>query len=114
MAAYTPAIPTGRRAMSMSPPRPNGIGSATICRSTRRPAPTRSSPAFSAPGLDAMLVGKALLPVIVALALLIPSRPAGTVPGHMHLFDFTGFPGGSVLKWLQQKGFVPKQDATSP
>lgn len=61
-----------------------------------------------------MLVGKALLPVIVALALLIPSRPAGTVPGHMHLFDFTGFPGGSVLKWLQQKGFVPKQDATSP
>jgi hypothetical protein len=61
-----------------------------------------------------MALGRILVSFILALALLTPSRPAGTVPGHADVFDFAGFPGGPVLKWLQQRGFVPKQDAASP
>jgi len=37
-----------------------------------------------------------------------PSRAADAVVFSM---DFSGFPGGSVLNWLESKGFKPKQDA---
>jgi hypothetical protein len=54
-----------------------------------------------------------LVPLALLLALAAAPRPAGTVPGHAHLFDFTGFTGGPALKWLEQKGFVAKQDAAT-
>ena len=31
----------------------------------------------------------------------------------IYAVDFAGFPGGTVLKWLNSKGFVPKQDASN-
>jgi hypothetical protein len=54
-----------------------------------------------------------LLILSTALFLVAAAPPAGTAPGHAHSFDFAGFPGGSVLKWLEQRGFVAKQDAAT-
>jgi len=60
-----------------------------------------------------MAIRRALLPFLAVFLVLTAARPAGTVPGHAHVVDFAGFPGGSVLKWMEQKGFTAKQDATS-
>ena len=43
--------------------------------------------------------------------LLLLAGPAAAVDGQT--FDFSGYTGGPVLKWLQSQGFQAKQDATS-
>lgn len=48
------------------------------------------------------------LPILAILLLL-----ASPAAADGQTFDFTGYTGGSVLSWLQSKGFQPKQDATS-
>jgi Protein of unknown function (DUF3047) len=61
-----------------------------------------------------MTAGRALLSFLAALFVLTaPAHLAGTVPIPDTVFKFTGYSGGPVLKWLEQKGFVAKRDATS-
>src|SRR5262245_48173666 len=61
-----------------------------------------------------MLTGRALLSFLAALLVMTAAvRPAGPAPVPDTVFKFTGYSGGPVLKWLAQKGFVAKQDATS-
>ena len=56
----------------------------------------------------------AVLSCLAALIVLTAAaRPAGTLPMPDTVFNFAGYPGGPVLKWLAKKGFVAKQDATS-
>lgn len=43
--------------------------------------------------------------------LLLLAGPAAAVDGQT--FDFSGYTGGPVLKWLQSQGFQAKQDASS-
>lgn len=55
---------------------------------------------------------------IAVLAILIavvsaPVRVVEAAEPPVYSLDFTGFPGGDVLKWLGTKGFVPKQDANN-
>ncbi len=49
------------------------------------------------------------LPVLIVLMLV--AHPAVAFDGQT--FDFAGYPGGPVLKWLQSQGYQAKQDAAS-
>jgi hypothetical protein len=61
-----------------------------------------------------MVIARVLLPLFAALIVVTAAaRPAEPMPVPDTVFDFTGYSGGPVLKWLAQKGFVAKQDATS-
>ena len=46
---------------------------------------------------------------VVIIAIPNPTRSANRL---IYGVDFSGFPGGSALKWLGSKGFVPKQDSS--
>lgn len=50
---------------------------------------------------------------ILGLVILVAARPAQPAQPVIYSVDFTGFPGGTILKWLSSKGFVPKQDASN-
>jgi len=50
---------------------------------------------------------------LLLLILLAVPRPALPGPSVIFSVDFTGFPGGTVLSWLNSKGFLPKQDAAN-
>jgi len=47
------------------------------------------------------------------LALAGPGEPARSASSADYAIDFSGFGGGSVLKWLEARGFLPKQDAAN-
>ena len=59
--------------------------------------------------------GKLLLAICaiagsVTITSPIPARSADSL---IYGVEFSGFPGGSVLRWLRSKGFQPKQDASN-
>ena len=60
------------------------------------------------------MTGRLSLAVLAMLIAVIsaPARFAAAEPP-VYSVDFTGFPGGNVLKWLGAKGFVAKQDASN-
>lgn len=49
---------------------------------------------------------------LALVAMIASDHPARSADGAKRGFDFSGFPGGSVLSWLGARGFVPKQDAS--
>jgi hypothetical protein len=57
------------------------------------------------------MTGKFLF-AICAIILVASAHPARSAGSLIYGVDFSGFPGGSVLKWLGSKGFVPKQDSS--
>jgi hypothetical protein len=62
--------------------------------------------------VPAMALCRTLLKRFSVLSvLLLLAGPAAAADGQT--FDFTGYTGGSVLSWLQSKGFQAKQDASS-
>ena len=53
---------------------------------------------------------------ILAILIAVVSAPVRVVEAAeppVYSVDFTGFPGGDVLKWLGAKGFIAKQDASN-
>ncbi|HUK07412.1 MAG TPA: hypothetical protein VLX09_06050 [Stellaceae bacterium] len=48
--------------------------------------------------------------LVIACSAMAPSA-ARSQSSVIYSVDFSGFPGGSVLKWLGSRGFVAKQDA---
>jgi len=48
---------------------------------------------------------------IALLGLAGPGKPAQSASSIIYAIDFAGFAGGSVLKWLEARGFLPRQDA---
>jgi hypothetical protein len=61
------------------------------------------------------MAGKAFLAVlaIVSSLIAISGHPARSASSVIYSVDFSGFSGGSVLRWLESRGFLPKQDASN-
>jgi len=59
------------------------------------------------------MTGKRLLAIcaIMSSVIMASANPSLGADGVAFSLDFSGFPGGSVLNWLESKGFEPKQDA---
>jgi len=57
--------------------------------------------------------GKRLLAIcaIISSVIMATANPSRAANGAAFSIDFSGFQGGSVLNWLESKGFEPKQDA---
>ncbi len=61
-----------------------------------------------------MAICKSLLKRLsILVVLMLVAGPVAAEQRRDRVVDFVGFSGGQVLKWLQQKGFEPKQDANS-
>ena len=61
------------------------------------------------------VAGRRLLAIcaIVSSLIIAAADAARSADSVIYGVDFSGFPGGSVLKWLGSKGFQPKQDASN-
>ena len=59
------------------------------------------------------MAGKRLLAIctIMSSVMIAPAVTSRAADSVAFSIDFSGFPGGSVLNWLESKGFEPKQDA---
>jgi len=59
--------------------------------------------------------GKALVVflAIVSSAIAVCAHPAHSASNVVYSVDFSGFSGGPVLRWLESRGFLPKQDASN-
>lgn len=65
--------------------------------------------------LRGRIAGKAshALFAIAISAIALSGHPAGAADSVIYGVDFAGFSGGSALKWLESRGFQPKQDASN-
>jgi hypothetical protein len=61
------------------------------------------------------MAAKALLAVcaIASVAMVAATRPARAADSVIYSVDFSGYSGGSVLRWLASKEFLPQQDANN-
>lgn len=59
------------------------------------------------------MLAKFLLAVCAFVICAVASVPAGSTDGVIYSADFSGPPGGSVLNWLDAKGFKPQRDANN-
>ena len=59
------------------------------------------------------MAGKIFLALLVVACTVIAVSTARSESSVIYSVDFSGFAGGPVLKWLEAKGFVPKQDASN-
>jgi len=57
------------------------------------------------------MAGRTLLALIVIACSVVTASAARSQSSVIYSVDFSGFPGGSVLKWLGSRGFAAKQDA---
>ena len=59
------------------------------------------------------MAGKTLLVLLAVVCSVLAVSAARSAPSVVYSVDFSGFAGGSALKWLESRGFVPKQDASN-
>jgi hypothetical protein len=59
------------------------------------------------------IASKTFLAILVISLSVMAASAARSQSSVIYSVDFSGFGGGSVLKWLRSRGFVPKQDASN-
>jgi hypothetical protein len=59
------------------------------------------------------MAGKAFLVVLAVACSVLAVSAARSASSVVYSVDFSGFAGGSTLKWLESRGFAPKQDASN-